>query len=132
MTELDTAIIAKFKTKTGEVFNSLYTSVSGRMYNEKASLDTPQPFIVFHEITDMYEYNFTDDFENIVIQFNIYADTVGETNSIFGYLKALYDNCSLTVTGYTHIYMRRERSYRMRLDNYFSRIVEYRILVEKN
>jgi hypothetical protein len=134
MTELDTAITTKFKATSGTpaVHNSLYTYVGGRMYNEGAELGAVQPFVVFHELSDVYDYTFTSDFENILIQFNIYTDTLPESNTAFGYLKDLFDNCDLTISGYTHVYMRRERSYRMKIDNYFNRIVEYRILIEKN
>ena len=124
--------MTKFNSLTGGLHNSLHIAVGGRLHNEGAPLNTPSPFISLHEISDMYEYNFTDDFENVLIQFNIYSNTIPELNTLFGYMKTLFDNCSLSVSGYSHVYMRREQSYKMKRDDYYQRTVEYRILVEKS
>jgi hypothetical protein len=132
MEEIDTAIRSKFTALVNGNPNSLYTAINGKMYNEGAPLETKNPFVSFHEISDMYEPTFREELENVLIQFNIYADTITEVNTLCGYLKTLYDNCSLTVNGYNHLYMRREQSYKKRIDNYFAIISEYMIMVKNN
>jgi hypothetical protein len=132
MEEVDAAIISKFTEIIGGNHNSLHVAIGGRMFNEGAPIGTQSPFISFHEVSDIYEPTFEEDLENILIQFNIYSNTIPELNTLFGYLKNLYDKCSLTVSGYNYIYMRREQSYKMRVDNYFALISEYRIMIRKN
>lgn len=141
MKVVDIAIKTLFDAAPGGDHNALYTSLGGRLYNEEAPQQTVEPFGVFHEISNLYEYNFYEDFENILMQFSFYSkkivgtntgDAISEINTIYDNARTLFDWASLTVTGYTSLYMRREQSYKMRIDNYMVRIIEYRIYMEKS
>ena len=134
MTEIDEAIVKRFSEKTGTppINNPFYLAVNGKMYNEAAPLGTELPFAMFHELSGIYEYNYTSNFENILMQFNIYAKRPTDSNSLYGKLKALFDNCILSVSGYEHIYMIREQAYKYPYDNYIVRAVEYRIYIQKS
>jgi len=123
------AIKAKFN-----IDNPLKTDLSGRLYFMQAPQTAVFPYCVYSPISDMYEYNFTADFENIVVQFSIFSTDENAVNieSYFGHLKDLYDWGVLSVTGYTHVYMRREQSRLLKDDRAWHRQVDYRIFLEKN
>jgi len=147
MTEVDTAIMTLFNSTSGSptpVHNSLYlalydTSISSlpRFFNEEAQQTTGMandgmPFVVFHNLSDVYEFQFREDFENILIQFTIRAKTIGEINSIYTKLDSLFNWCDLSVSGYTHVYMRREQTHaKGKTDLFWSMPIDYRIYIEK-
>lgn len=123
------AIKAKFN-----VDNPFKTDMSGRLYFMQAPQKAVFPYCVYVPISNMYEYNFTSDFENIVIQFSVFStdDSAVNIEKYFTDLKALYDWCTLSVTGYSHVYMRREQSRLLKDDRAFHRAVDYRCYLEKN
>lgn len=135
MTGLLTGIYTKFTALTGGNHNSFYTGLSGKMYLGFAPQDTTSPYAVYNLINDASDYQFIEQFEEVVIQFDIVSQSASavECNTLFGYLISLYDNCSLTVSGYSHIRM--DRLYSSL--NYYSEdgswvyTVQYRILIQK-
>ena len=135
MTELSTAIMTKFNATSGDpaVNNTFYTSIGGRLYNTQAPQAAIFPFAVFTEISDLYEFTFTTSFENILFQFALFSteESVQEVENMFSYCKTLFDWCTLSPSGYTHLYMRRESSHLTKDDRpAWMRIVEYRIMCE--
>lgn len=136
MTEVDTAIESRFDATSGApaVHNALYIAISGKMYNEEApeGIDIEkESYITFHELNAQPEYNFSSSFEVVSYQFNIFAFTITALDSFFTKLKDLYDNCTLTVSGYTSVYMKRKQSRRMPVENYWQRVVEYEVYLQK-
>lgn len=95
------AIYSHFNTGT----NDLKTAVGGRMYPHEAADNATLPYIVYYLIDDINEYNFSDDTQRLTVQFSIYSDSnsPGQALDIFEYLKALYDDASLSVTGFRTI-----------------------------
>ncbi|GAG59613.1 unnamed protein product, partial [marine sediment metagenome] len=67
------------------------------LYLDRAKQTAVYPYIVYHKISGRPDYTFTEDMENVLIQFNIYDDnSSSETiNDIYTKLKALYDWCTL-------------------------------------
>lgn len=135
MTGLLSGIYNKFTELTGGNHNSLYNSVSGKMYLTEAPQGTTYPYIVYHLITGTQNYQFVENFEEVVIQFDIVSQNSSSTeaNTIFGYLMSLYDECTLTVTGYSHIRM--DRHYysldRYVEDNVWVYVSRYSVLIQK-
>lgn len=98
MQELYEGIYSLFDT-----VNSLNTALSGRLYPHEGPQRATFPYATYHKIYGGNDYNFTDDFENIGIQFSLFSDSNDpeEVNTLYGYLKTLFDDAALSVTGYS-------------------------------
>jgi hypothetical protein len=127
------AIYAKFTAIQGEARNSFYTDMGGRMYFMRAVQDAVFPYCVYRMVSNMYEYQFSEDFENITLQFSIFSidESAVNVEKYFTDLKTLYDWCTLSITGYTHVYMRREQSRLLLDERAWHRAVDYRVFIEK-
>jgi len=110
----------------------LKAAVTG-MYFTEAPQGTIYPYIVYHKISGVPDYTFTEDMENVIIQFNIYSDSSSSTtiNDIYTKLTALYDWCSLTVTGWNRIYIKRELDNLTRENDIWNYFVQYRLEIQK-
>ena len=99
-----TGIFTKFSGST------LATAVGGRMYSRLAPQGTPLPFVVVDVPSSMHDWTFTDDYEDLDILFNLFSQSSSEVEitGLLNKLISLYDDCTLTVTGYTNVYMIRE------------------------
>jgi hypothetical protein len=102
MKNLTTAIFSK---ATGSDFLS---SVNGRLYKARGPVGAPYPYAVYRVITDVPERTFTERYENYELQFSLFSTASGSTEieTMYNYLKALYDECSLTIAGSTLVWMR--------------------------
>jgi len=69
MKELFTGIYTKFSND-----GDLSGVVTG-MYFTEAIQDAVMPYIVYHKISGRPDYTYTEDMENVLIQFNIYDDS---------------------------------------------------------
>jgi len=90
--------------------NSFYNALSGGLYLYEAPQNTDYPYAVFFLVSGEHDRYFSGpDFEEPVIQFSLFSDSesASEVTDLFTYLTALYDDCSLTVTGYTSIIFER-------------------------
>lgn len=103
MKNLTTAIYGKL---TGSTLSS---AVGGRVFRGVAPGGTEFPYVVYSLISDVPEYTFSETLEDVTIQFDIFskASSSSEVEDLFGYLKSLYDFCSMTITGGSLLYMRR-------------------------
>lgn len=123
---------------TGDPTPSINTTLDGQMWPDEAPQNTSRPYAVFFDAGASYGFQFTEESEEIAVQFNAYADTRAEIETIRTQLTALFDWCeaSITVTGYTCTWFKREfaRSFpsadpqegKMQLS------VLYRVRLEKN
>lgn len=104
MKALTTAIYAK---ASGSAFS---TAIGGRLYKGRAPDGAVYPYVVYMVISETPDPTFSDDLENVLVQFSIFssASSSGEAEDIYALLCALYDNCALTITGETMIYMQRQ------------------------
>jgi len=77
----------------------LSDDVGGRIYLDRAPEGAAFPYVVFFIVSDTPEKTFTEDFENILIQFSLFSasDSMVEITSMYAHLKALFDECSLTI-----------------------------------
>ena len=113
---------------------TIYTNLSGKLYLTEAPQNTAFPYAIYHLVTNDYDFQFDEDFEEFLIQFTIFDDSVSAVNiaTYFENLKTLYDWSSPTVTGYTVISVVREIAELLRYDDVWQYVVQYRILLEKN
>jgi len=103
MKNLTTAIYSKLSG------SNLSTAIGSRMYKGRAPHEATYPYVVFFVVTNSPEKTFSEDYENTVLQFSIFSTASGTTEieNIYTYLKALYDECSLSITGATLVWMKR-------------------------
>ena len=106
MINLTTAIVSKASG------SSFLTSIGSRLRNGRAEDSETYPYCVFYlPISDDPQILSTFDrhYEDIDMQFSIFSDThsPSEALTIYGYLIALYDDCTLSITGRTLIKMER-------------------------
>jgi len=104
---LTTAIFAKMTTSS-----DLYTDIGGRLYKGRAEEGAEYPYVVFMVISDMPQKTFSEDYESVLIQFSLFSIASGSTEieDMFTHLKALYDECSLSITGSTLVWMKRQNA----------------------
>lgn len=104
-----TALYAKFTAAPGGVHNGLYNDIVGNLYEGQAPAGAVFPYVVYSIVSDVPDWNFTDRFEDVLIQFSLFstAPESTEVKDMYTHLKALYDDCSLTIAGSTLVWFRR-------------------------
>lgn len=107
MKAVTTAIFSKFSG------SALDTAIGGRLYEEEAPYGAEYPYATYGNVSNVPDNVFAKHGEEMRFQFNLFsaASSSGEVKDLFGYLKALYDDCDLSITGQTHICMRRELAF---------------------
>lgn len=115
MKNLTTAIFAKCAVGT-----DLYNDVAGRLFNGRAPEGAEYPYIVFLLVSDVPDLTFSENYEDVIIQFSLFSSTIYDTTEVenmFTHLKALYDECVLSPTSETVIYMMRQNATLMSEDH---------------
>lgn len=136
MKNLTTAIYGKLSG------SALETAIGGQLFKGRASDGTNYPYIVFFVVSNTPEKTFSEDYENVIIQFSLFSSASGTTEieNMYMHLKALYDECSLSITGATLIWMKRDNAVFLVEDHttpsgtarVFAYHVDYSILEELN
>ena len=107
-------------------------------YYGKAPQESSFPYIVFFDVSNMNDVDFGEEREDLLVQFNIFSQNNSPTESetILTNVRSLFDDCSLTVTDWRHLYMQRGNTYS---NNDYAQVppihgfsVEYDILIEKD
>lgn len=101
-------LLAAIMAKT--VASALSTYVGGRIYLDEALPGAVYPYVVLSIVSDTPEDTFSAYLDEIMVQFSLFSVSRGATEitTMYSYLKALFDDAVLTVTGYTHIWMVRQ------------------------
>ena len=104
MDALTTAIYGRCTSST-----TLYTLVNGQLYKGRAPADAEAPYVVFFVVSDVPSYTFTEDFENVMIQFSIFSEASGtsEIEAIFNAVRSLYDDTTFSPTNEKVVIMTR-------------------------
>ena len=66
---------------------ALETSIGGRLYKNRAPQGVTAPYIVFFVVSDVYTPTFTEDIEQVIIQFSIFSEASGTTE-----IEDIYNN----------------------------------------
>jgi len=89
--------------------SALDTLIGGQIYYGKAPTGTRYPYVVFSRVTGNIEKTFSEEYDLPLIQFSAFSansTSSNEVHDIAEAVKALYDECSLTITGSTLVWMR--------------------------
>lgn len=97
---------------TGAQAHAYYTAIGGRQYLNRAPQGATFPYVVYSYVSGMPEPSFTENEEEIWLQFAIYSqkNSATEAGTILAALYTRYDYCTLTVAGYDFISMVREQT----------------------
>lgn len=109
MENLLTAIVTKISGST------LSNDVSGRIWLDKVPDDdqpVTYPYIIYFIVSDVPDWTFKESFEDILIQFSLFSASSGltEITTMYNDLKALFDDCAMSITSDTLIWFRRENT----------------------
>jgi hypothetical protein len=131
MKELAAAISAHFNAT-----NALKTALGGQLYPHEASQNATFPYGVYYLISSFTDYDFSDEHENIQVQFSLFSDnhSPGESFTNAGLLKTLFDDAALSVTGCRLVEWIRTGEQLVKdpeMDTWTS-IIEYEALIEKD
>lgn len=90
--------------------STLSTDVGGRVYLDEAPQGCQFPYIVFFVVTAVPDKTFTEHYTDTVIQFSIFSSSSSgvEISGIYNDLKALYDDCTFTITSNHLVWMREQ------------------------
>jgi len=104
------AVYNKFNSNTS---HGAYTGIGGRFYLNAAPQSAIFPYCVYFSVTDDNELDFSDEREDFLLQFNIFSqnNSALEAGQILNDFESLFDNCSLTVTGWRHLQFQRGNIY---------------------
>ena len=131
MNEIRIAIYTK-----SQLTSTFKTSIGGRFYWDKAPQTPTYPFVVAHLIVDDPSHTFSEHFEDVRIQFNIYSKSTSasECGTIYSYLKTLLENPTLTVTDYRCVKIDRltGHSFWDEIKEQYIYVVDYNFLLEKS
>ena len=131
---MSSALLTGLYTKFN-VANTFKTAVGGRMYTRYAPQNTSFPFAVVDIVSGIGEWDFSYDFDDIDIQFNLFSQSTSETEigTLYSTLRALYDDCALTIAGYTHLFMQYDQYFSLANpdENIRQYTVQYNILLQK-
>lgn len=117
------------------------TAIGGRLYAYEAPQVPTYPYCVFEQISGFQDRDFGDRLEDVLFQFTIVdsADSVATIGDAETKLFALYDDATLTITGYTSITMERTNNTLFKrgeeIDDartFWNSINTYRLLAEVN
>ncbi len=103
MQALLTALYTKFSG------SDLSNYVGGRIFTDEAPDGTDFPYVVVRIVSSVPDKTFTEEFEDTLLQLSYFSTSPGlaEVSTMQNYGQALLDECSLTITGSTLVWMRR-------------------------
>lgn len=134
MKNLSIALINKFSATVSGDHDMFYVSVSGKLYKGRAPQEAVRPYAVYNIISNVPDYNFYSLLETTRIQFDLYSEkeSSSEIEDMFTYLKGLFDWCLLSISGSTHVYMKRVLAnlFRDPDDDGWHYVVDYEIMTE--
>lgn len=127
MTDLFTAIMIRYAAVP------LKDSLTS-LWNTLAPQDAVFPYGVFQLISDVPDWTFTEDFENILLQFNLFSDTSNPVQicALFELLKTAFDFLELSIANYETVSMIRENAILTRIESVWQYNVTYRVMLQKN
>lgn len=129
MTDLFIAIMTRYADEEVLLSNSLTN-----LHNTLAPQDAVFPYSVFSLISDVPDWTFGENLENILLQFNLFSSNSSPVQicALFELLKTAFDFLELSIDNYETIYMVRENAILTRIEKIWQYNVTYRILLGKS
>lgn len=92
--------------------SDFYTSINGRMYFTEAPQQVTFPYCVWFIISDVYDFQFVEEFRTIRVQFTLVSNAEGpsEIEGIYTKLISWANWASFDVSEYDFLYIRMESS----------------------
>lgn len=90
--------------------SALSADVGGRVYLDRAGKGAVFPYVVFFIVSGSPEKTFTEHYANTLIQFSLFStsESAAEITDMYADLKTLFDECSLTITGSSLVWMKEQ------------------------
>jgi len=107
MKAFKTGLMTYFTATAGGAHNTFYLDMAGRLYDYGSvppESSREYPYAVFHIIGDIPEYPGGHTIEELILEFSIFSADYSLADDYMTHLRTLYDDCVLTITGYTPIY----------------------------
>ena len=125
-----------------DLFDSIYSHYStsalksylkGGFWNTQAPENSVYPYGTFTLITNTEDWTFTEEFEECLIQFNLFSNTVNalEVCNLFELLKTAFDFVDLVINNHISVSVTRENSNLTRIEGVWQHNTTYRILLGK-
>ena len=104
MIELSKAIFGKISG------SALSSHIGNRLFKGEAPSGAEYPFVVYMVVVTIPDNKFNEHFEDTTIQFSLYSILSGSTEieNMYKDLRTLFDDCSMSITGDTLIWFRRD------------------------
>jgi hypothetical protein len=114
--------------------SALSTYVGDRIYLDEVRQDIVLPYVVFFIVSGMPDKTFTEHYTDTMIQFSLFSDDESgtEIQTMYGNLKTLFDECALTITGSTLVWMRESNLTTMVEDGVKHWAIDYELLTSLN
>lgn len=92
--------------------SSLSSYVGGRIYLDVAPDGAQFPYVVFFVVASTPEDTFKNDIDDTLVQFSLFSasPSATEITTMYGYLKAIFDDAALSISGDTLIWCVRENT----------------------
>lgn len=141
MKALLAAIKANFDATSGgppAVHNAAYLALGGRLYLSRAPQGATAPYCIYSMVSQVAGWTFSEAEEMFRIQFSVWSQSASsvEAQDAMSAVQALFDDCTLSVTGYNHVYMQREFSTLLREDAadeiWWHALTDYNVMLEKS
>ena len=128
-------LITYVNALTGEAHNAFYTAIGGRFYYEEAPQRTTFPFATYTMISAAPDWSFDRDQHIMIIQIDAFSEATGmtEITTIQAALIALleYKDTTLSVSGYSFIYIKENFHQITREDDFWHLIAQYELMITK-
>jgi hypothetical protein len=117
------------------VGSALAGAVTNRLYYARAPQGSSFPYIIYNIVSTSDDWDFTSSFMEFEVQFSIFSSTDLSVETVATALRTLYDHCTLTVTGWTFLYM--QPNFAAENNSVgddpptFGRTISYEVLIEK-
>ena len=109
--ELSVAIYNKFTATSGDpaLHNALYIALTGRLYRMTAPQNCVEPYAIYSIVDTVPEYPGGKILEHVRVNFSIFTSDISPAASelLYDKLTAVYDWCTLSISGSILIYMNR-------------------------
>ena len=128
MKEVEEALLTKYNG------NEAITDITNGLFNAEAPQGTEYPYIVFTYPSGVPDWTFSDDQRELVIQFKIHDNNTStvNVNLIYAALHNLFDWCTLDIDGWHLTYMKEILEHKIRVDDKWQYVLQYRIRIERN
>jgi len=127
MKEVYKAVFSEFKK---EPHSDFYNNLNGQLYSGKVPTGTELPYATFTVISNVADHTFNNTGEKVEIQLDIYAITTTQALTLFENCKEVFDNCELSVAGFTAHPLTRSLSLPQTEEEYSRYIVQYSLKLD--